>query len=260
MDTKTKKTLRTLLILLAIPVCLKAFMHYGRAVWVPVYYSITGQRTVKSALYDIQFKAYNRLEPYLERVGVRYPPTGLTLIAIKDQKQLEVWFEQEKGPVFIRSYHIEAASGDSGPKLQEGDGQVPEGIYRITGLNPNSSYHLSMKIDYPSEFDRKMARQDGRDNLGGDIFIHGDRASAGCLAMGDEVIEELFLLVADAGIANVKVIIAPVDLRRTAAPLPANAPDWVPNLYNSIERELKRYKRPGFEKDKIIRSEKGRIL
>ena len=90
---------------------------------------------------------------------------------------------------------------------------MPEGVYRIEYLNPNSSYHLSMKVDYPNAYDPAMAKRDGRTRLGGDIFIHGKDVSIGCVALGDRAIEELFTLVAETGTERVKVIIAPNDLR-----------------------------------------------
>ena len=72
---------------------------------------------------------------------------------------------------------------------------MPEGVYRIVALNPNSSYHLSMKLDYPTEFDLSKARAEGRTRPGSDIFIHGKAVSIGCVAVGDDAIEEIFVLV-----------------------------------------------------------------
>ena len=69
-------------------------------------------------------------------------------------------------------YPILAASGVLGPKLREGDKQVPEGIYGAEALNPNSKFHLSIRLNYPNTFDRRMAQSDGRTQLGGDIMIH----------------------------------------------------------------------------------------
>ena len=76
-------------------------------------------------------------------------------------------------------------SGRLGPKLKEGDRQVPEGLYRVESLNPNSRYHLSLRVNYPNEQDKSYGRLDGRNNLGTDIMIHGKDCSIGCLAMGD---------------------------------------------------------------------------
>jgi murein L,D-transpeptidase YafK len=139
---------------------------------------------------------------------------------------------------FIRHYPVLAASGHAGPKLRQGDLQVPEGVYRIEHLNPNSSYHLSMKVSYPNELDRRMAKGDGRAQLGGDIFIHGDQVSIGCMAMGDPAIEELFTLVAETGHQRVKVIIAPNDLRARGAVIHEDAPNWVGQLYRVIAAAL----------------------
>jgi murein L,D-transpeptidase YafK len=65
--------------------------------------------------------------------------------------------------------------------------------YKIEYLNPNSSYHLSVKINYPNKFDKMVARKEGRDNLGGDIFIHGDCVTIGCIPMTDDKIKEIYL-------------------------------------------------------------------
>src|SRR5207244_1303824 len=138
-----------------------------------------------------------------------YPPAELMLIAYKREKRLEVWAPKRRGWVKVKSYPILAASGGRGPKLREGDQQVPEGVYRLTDLNPNSKFHLSIRVDYPSDRDRGWAERDQRTELGGDIFIHGDEVSKGCLAMGDARIEELFLLVAEAGLEDSRIIIAP---------------------------------------------------
>ena len=77
---------------------------------------------------------------------------------------------------------------------------MPEGVYAIEAFNSNSRFHLSLKLDYPNAVDRQQAALEGRDQLGGDIFLHGKDVSVGCLAMGDAAIEELFVLVARTGI------------------------------------------------------------
>src|SRR5205814_9302535 len=129
-----------------------------------------------------------------------------------------VWARDDRsGWRFIRDYAVLAASGRSGPKLRQGDYQVPEGLYRIALLNPSSSYHLSMLVDYPNGVDRAQAARDQRTNLGGDIFIHGKNLSIGCVAIGDPGIEQLFTLAADTRLPRINVLLAPTDLRIPAS-------------------------------------------
>ncbi|MGR8997935.1 MAG: L,D-transpeptidase family protein [Gammaproteobacteria bacterium] len=201
---------------------------------------LPGQWTVEDILQAYGANVKGKLNYYFAKAKVSYPPREVIFIALKQEKKLELWARDSGEFRFIRDYYILAASGAAGPKLRQGDRQVPEGIYRIEGLNPNSHYHLSMKINYPNEFDLFHAWQEGRTDPGSDIFIHGKTASIGCLAMGDEAIEELFVITAQVGAENVKVVIAPHDPR--AYPLEANSeelPEWTPELYSIISREIK---------------------
>lgn len=111
----------------------------------------------------------------------------------KQEKTLEVWASNTlRGTLSkIASYKICYASGKLGPKRREGDFQVPEGFYRIAYFNPRSSYHLSMLISYPNRSDATFGK---RGALGGEIMIHGNCVSVGCLAMSDERIEELWIM------------------------------------------------------------------
>ena len=200
----------------------------------------TGLRSIDDALARFAPDAVDQLQPYFEKAGVAYPPSEVTLIGLKEERRLEVWARSDNGKFrFIRDYDILAASGHKGPKLRQGDRQVPEGIYRIAHLNPHSHFHLSMKLNYPNEFDRYHASLDGRTRPGNDIFIHGSAVSAGCLAMGDAHIEEIFVLIAHVGEDNTKVVIAPHDPR--TRPLEANDPDlpvWTDELYREISDEI----------------------
>ena len=125
------------------------------------------ERTVQDVMARYGPAAEQRLLPYLQAAGLPYPPTALALLGFKDEKRLEVWGQHAGQWRRIRSYPMLAASGGAGPKLREGDLQVPEGLYRIEALNPNSQFHLSMKVDYPNALDRQQATFDGRDELGG---------------------------------------------------------------------------------------------
>ena len=73
-------------------------------------------------------------------------------------------------------------------------------------------------------------------------MIHGGSGSRGCLAMGDEAAEDLFILAALAGVDNVTVILTPVDFRdRSLDQMPEGAPPWLNGVYDEIKTELARY-------------------
>ena len=188
------------------------------------------------------YSAKRRLAPYFRAVGVAYPPQTVVLAAFKWEKRLEL-YAGNSPPTISNSSAITTCwrrAAIVGPKLREGDRQVPEGIYRLTQLNANSSFHLSVKVDYPNTFDRMMGNVENRRNLGGAIFVHGGSESAGCLAMSDPVAEEIFTLVAQSGLENSSIILSPVDLRKEPAPNPLDhdVPIWSPHLYAIIQRAL----------------------
>ncbi len=116
--------------------------------------------------------------------------------AFKEEKQLEFFLRNRATRKFdlFRIYPIAAASGTLGPKLLEGDSQVPEGFYFVPpeAMKPDSQFHLAFNIGYPNEYDRAHQR------TGTVIMVHGDRVSIGCLAMTDEKIEEIYTLCAAA--------------------------------------------------------------
>lgn len=197
-----------------------------------------GQRTVEDIVQIYGEYATKKLNTYFSQAKVAYPPKEITLVALKQERKMEVWAKDNTGSHLIHTYRIQAASGVSGPKLRLGDKQVPEGIYRIEGLNPNSHYHLSMKLNYPNDFDLLHAMEEGRTEPGSDIFIHGRAVSIGCLAMGDEAIEELFILTSQVGAENVKVVIAPHDPRPSPLTTNAQLPFWTSELYANITREI----------------------
>ena len=204
-------------------------------------------KTVEERVAEFGGAVRERVEPQFRAAGVPYPPNRLTLIGLKQERRLEVY---AAGPddqfKLVCSYPILAASGVVGPKLREGDRQVPEGLYRVRELNPNSLFHLSLWLDYPNEFDLARAAEEGRTEPGSEIMIHGDTRSRGCLAIGDPAAEDLFVLAALTGIEKISVILAPLDFRSGASPeLPDGAPPWTPGLYETIKRELAKYPRRG---------------
>ncbi len=204
------------------------------------------QKTIDDRIAEYGTAARERLAPDFARAGVSYPPRRVTLVGLKAERTLQVWVTGHEAKwIHLRDYPILGLSGKLGPKLSEGDRQVPEGLYRIEFLNPNSRFHLALRVNYPNAQDRRWAEQDGRTDLGSDIMIHGKTGSIGCLAMGDAAVEDLFVLAADTGIENISIILAPVDFR--VRKLPAGTPPstpWIDELYDSIKRELNRLGTP----------------
>lgn len=114
------------------------------------------------------------------------------------------------GNAVVKSYKVALGKNPVGHKKQEGDNRTPEGRYVIDRHNPNSAFHLSLHISYPSASDRDRAQRDGV-RPGGDIMIHGLKNgmgwigplhrlmdwTQGCVAVTNEEIEEIYSLVAD---------------------------------------------------------------
>jgi hypothetical protein len=202
-------------------------------------------RTIEQVLIALGPSVERRLRPAFDRADVIWPPRNVTLLAFKAERRLELYaFNEEEKPRLVCSYPILAASGATGPKLREGDKQVPEGLYRIELLNPNSRYHLSLRVNYPNIDDIERAREDGRDlsKLGGDIMIHGGSASVGCLALGDPAVEELFVLSALTGLDNVRLIIAPRDFRHgNTMQTTDNAPLWTAKLHDRLRSTIEKF-------------------
>ena len=154
--------------------------------------------------------------------GLKYPLQRVFFRAIKDERVLEVWGADSGRSKFklIYTYPIAAMSGKLGPKRKEGDLQVPEGFYHIDRFNPKSRFLLSLGLNYPNASDRILS---DKKKPGGDIFIHGNAVSIGCMAMTDAKIEEIYLLALsarDSGQAKIPVHVFP--FRMTADKLAAN--------------------------------------
>src|SRR5919112_3961087 len=115
--------------------------------------------------------------------------------AYKKESEMEVW---KRGPdgkyAHLKTYPICRWSGQLGPKVREGDRQVPEGFYTITPgqMNPNSAYYLSFNVGYPNALDRAQGY------TGGSIMVHGACSSAGCFSMTDAQIEEIYAIAREA--------------------------------------------------------------
>ncbi len=204
---------------------------------------LVGGYTVEARLEQYSDKVQAQLTSAFSAAGVSYPPQQLAVLAFKDAKVVQLYAKNNQAQPWrwLKNYPIVKASGELGPKLQEGDKQVPEGIYQSQSLNPNSRYHLAIRVNYPNDFDRHMAQLDGRVNLGGDIMIHGSNSSVGCLAMGDDAAEELFVLTALTGPQSLQIIISPTDFRTNTvddATITGHKTPWRAALYRNIQQAL----------------------
>jgi murein L,D-transpeptidase YafK len=113
----------------------------------------------------------------------------------KEESELEVWKQRTDGRFYhFKTYPICNWSGKLGPKMRQGDKQAPEGFYRIANqqMNPNSKFHLAFNLGYPNAYDRAHRR------TGQHLMVHGDCKSAGCYAMTDALIEEIYALAREA--------------------------------------------------------------
>jgi murein L,D-transpeptidase YafK len=230
----TSLWLKVLLLVVAIAAATLAWLSLSRKPPTPVH-------TVESRLKQFGDSAQSRLLPDFHRANAQWPGNQVILVAFKDSKVLSLYSADNSDHVHhVKTYPILGASGGIGPKLREGDHQVPEGVYKIESLNPNSRFHVSLRINYPNTLDLQHAAEERRDRPGSDIMIHGGSASVGCLAMGDQVAEELFTLAASVGIENMEVLLCPTDFRINPAPpwLPTNPP-WISAVYAQLETRLK---------------------
>ena len=123
------------------------------------------------------------------------------IFVVKHKRQLTVYSNGEA----LKTYSISLGGAPKGKKEFEGDQKTPEGIYTINDRNPNSDYHLNIAVSYPNEADSLHALKFGK-SAGGEIKIHGlpngygfigkfqrfKDWTAGCMALTDSEIEELF--------------------------------------------------------------------
>lgn len=117
------------------------------------------------------------------------PGSPVFVRVFKEESELEVWKQRDDGRFYhFRTYPICNWSGEIGPKQSTGDRQAPEGFYTITPvlMNPNSKFYLSFNLGYPNAFDRSWGR------TGDSVMVHGNCRSAGCYAMTDALMEEIY--------------------------------------------------------------------
>ncbi len=178
--------------------------------WLPASFAVIIAPAMASA--DRAADARARAEPELREAlieqGLAWGSPALLRI-FKQESELELWLEGSDGRFqLLRTWPICRWSGDLGPKLAEGDGQAPEGIYQIdaAAMNPRSRFHLSFNLGFPNAFDRAHGR------TGSFLMVHGSCVSTGCYAMGDVAIEQIYTMLAaahDGGQHQVPVLALP---------------------------------------------------
>ena len=139
---------------------------------------------------------WESLEADLTKKGINKQSFEMYIRVFKNDKIVEVWLKskEKKEYQLFKTYNICASSGVLGPKRMQGDGQVPEGFYNVAAFNPYSSYYLSLGVSYPNASDKII----GKGNLGGDIMIHGNCVTIGCMPLTDTYIKEVYILAVEA--------------------------------------------------------------
>ena len=164
--------------------------------------------------------------------GALWPPRGLLLRGFKREGEVELWARSRSDERLVRVevFSVCMPSGGLGPKVREGDLQVPEGLYQIDAFNPASRFHLALRVGYPNAVDRARARALGV-SPGGDIMVHGGCVTIGCLPLRDGPMERLYVAAVRARASSSAAI--PVHLHpcryETAscqAALAAEGPTW----------------------------------
>jgi len=145
------------------------------------------------------------------------PARQLFIRIFKQEKELQLWIKNSQESKFslFKTYKVCALSGNLGPKRKEGDLQVPEGIYNISSLDLMHKFYKGLNLNYPNESDIVLS---DKINPGSEIAIHGNCISSGCIAMSDEVMDQIFPLVEKAiteGQNNIPVHIFPCDFSKT---------------------------------------------
>lgn len=160
-------------------------------------------------------------------------PFKLYIAVYKSEGKLEVWLQataQRKYQLF-KTYNFCAHSGTLGPKVKEGDLQTPEGFYYLNAFNPKSNFYLSLGVNYPNSID---LRRSGQEKPGGDIYIHGNCVTIGCIPLTDEKIKEIYVLAVEAknsGQLQISVNIFPfkmtdANLKKYIVQYPKQAAFW----------------------------------
>lgn len=151
---------------------------------------------------------------YFKTKNLNYAGFQLFIRAFKKEEKLEVWIKEKEKEEFVllNTYPFCASSGTLGPKRKEGDLQIPEGIYHLNHFNPQSNFYLSLGISYPNASDKILS---DKSHPGGNIYIHGNCVTIGCIPLTDDKIKEVYLMAVEArnnGLEEIPIHIFPARL------------------------------------------------
>lgn len=157
-------------------------------------------------------KKLDTLQKQFAAKGLQWPAANMYIRSFKYDGQLEIWISNSRKEPYklFKTYRVCALAGSLGPKRMQGDYQVPEGFYYINEFNPNSTYFLSLGLNYPNASDKILSDPV---RPGGDIYIHGSCVTVGCIPVTDQQIDEIYLLAAfakNAGQDYIPVHIFPI--------------------------------------------------
>ena len=162
-----------------------------------IYFAVAQNFEQNQKKYSRVQTAFSEKEEAVKRLfnnaQISFPPKRIFIRIYKYERSLELWAVPARSDTFklIRTYPFCSSSGRLGPKRRQGDYQIPEGFYWIDRFNPRSHFYLSLGLNYPNRSDQILGAQG---HLGGDIFIHGDCVTIGCIPITDDKIKELYLV------------------------------------------------------------------
>jgi murein L,D-transpeptidase YafK len=151
------------------------------------------------------------LQKKLKEFNLNLDNINILIATYKVEREMDIYVRKKGETKYkkLATYDICSVSGEPGPKRRYGDSQTPEGFYYVNRYNPTSSYYLSLGLNYPNQSDKIIGKSG---NLGGDIFIHGECVTIGCMPMTNDKIKEIYIYAIQAhsnGQSNIPVYIFP---------------------------------------------------
>jgi murein L,D-transpeptidase YafK len=159
--------------------------------------SFKAQQLKNKRVKDAYAEKWAGLEADLKTKNIDPSKMEVFIRIFKYEKELELWVKNKADTkfTFFKKIAICASSGELGPKRKEGDYQVPEGMYTVSAFNPNSSYYLAMQVSYPNKSDQILKTGT---RSGGEIMIHGNCVTIGCIPLQDDPVKDAYILCVEA--------------------------------------------------------------